>query len=522
MKPTKPHVSEKKKEIVKKLQEMFTSHNLVGIADLREFPSKHLQLMKHNLRDKLKILVTKRRLIKLAIQAVKDKKDLSKIEEKLDECMPALLFSNQDPFSLYREIKKSKSKALAKPGQKAPYEIKIEPGPTEFPPGPIIGELGQMGIIAAVENGKVCIKKERIITKEGDVITPQIAQTLAKLKIEPMEIGLNVLGVISDGTYYDKEVLDVDEEQMKQDLISAHRDAFLLALSIGYVTDSTITPMLQKAAREANNISEKLSEKGIITSENIKKTLAKADSEAKVLESKVPELPAEEKKEEPKEEQPQEPKPETTPTPEPKQEETPKETAPTQAKDAALQKQEQSKESQSDSLSDSPKPTKTLEELHAEQDKKDEEQKITTEQIIQEAGKEEPEEKQEKPEKEEKPTEKTAPTQTKDAALQEQKDEQSKEFSEKIPNQIAKQKDDVPTARELAKRNKEKAEKEKQEKKIVAQSAAEFANSQSPKKRIPAKDSVKHEPDEETEKESEVAKKILDDLKEKEIKSKEE
>jgi len=68
--------------------------------------------------------------------------------------MPALLFTKENPFKLYNKLQKSKSSAPAKAGQTAPSEIVVPKGPTPFAPGPIIGELGALGIKTAVENIK--------------------------------------------------------------------------------------------------------------------------------------------------------------------------------------------------------------------------------------------------------------------------------------------------------------------------------------------------------------------------------
>jgi len=167
------HVSEKKKEEVNYVKKLIQEHKVILIADLTNLPSAQLQSIKTKLKKDLKIRVTKKRLLKIAIDQLKDKRDLTKLEPYLENCMPALLVTNKDPFSIYKSIKKSKSYIAAKPGQIAPTDLVVEPGPTNFPPGPIIGELGQAGIIAAVEGGKVVVKRKTVLAKEGEEIKRQ-------------------------------------------------------------------------------------------------------------------------------------------------------------------------------------------------------------------------------------------------------------------------------------------------------------------------------------------------------------
>ncbi|MBU2634522.1 MAG: 50S ribosomal protein L10, partial [Nanoarchaeota archaeon] len=199
----KAHVSEKKKNEVKILKDLFKKYRVISIGDLTSLPSKQLQEIRRKLKDSLLIKVTKKRLIKRAISEFKDK-DLSKLNDYLN-CMPVLLFTNDDPFKLYRLLKKSKSKAPIKAGQIAPNDLIVKAGPTNFAPGPIIGELGQVGIIAGVEDGKIAIKKEKIVVKEGEEVSPKVANILAKLGEEPMEIGLNLKVAYEEGILYGKD-----------------------------------------------------------------------------------------------------------------------------------------------------------------------------------------------------------------------------------------------------------------------------------------------------------------------------
>ena len=213
MKPGyKPSITQKKKQEVETIKNALLQHKVICIFDLNTLPSKQLQLIRNKLRNKIEVHVKKKRFIKRAIDEIKAQKDLSHLLPFLDKGVPSLILTNEDPFSVYKSIKSSKSMAFAKPGQIAPKDLVVEAGPTNFPPGPIIGELGQAGIIAAVEQGKVVIKRETVIVKQGDVITQKKADVLAKLGIQPMEIGLNIIAAYDNGTIYQQSILDVDEE----------------------------------------------------------------------------------------------------------------------------------------------------------------------------------------------------------------------------------------------------------------------------------------------------------------------
>lgn len=279
----KAHVSQVKKNEVESIRELFDKYKVVAIIDMENLPALQLQRMKFQLKDKIVLKLSKKRLIKLAIDQVKNKKDVEKIKDNL-KGMSALLFTNEDPFKLYKLLKKSKSNAPAKPGQIAPKDLIIPAGPTNFSPGPIIGELGQAGLKTEVKEGKISIKEDKLLVKQGQIINAKAADVLSKLGIEPMEIGLNLILTYENGEFLFKDVLDVDEEEYINRILVCYNDSLNLAVHIGYISKDTIEMLIRKAYSESNALNGKL---GDVKSEH---------KESKVEEKK------EEVNEEPKEE----------------------------------------------------------------------------------------------------------------------------------------------------------------------------------------------------------------------------
>ena len=254
------------------------------------------------------------------------------------------MLSNEDPFRLARVIEKSKSKAAAKPGDIAPMDIEVKAGPTDIAAGPVIGEFQRAKIPASVQDGKIAVMKDTTLVKEGDEITPESAGIMAKLGIEPMEIGLNLLAVWENGQIYTKESLFIPAEKYLEDLQSAHSQAFNLTLNIGYITPDNVPLLLAKGHQEALSLAR---EADILTSETVGTVLAKAKAQADVLKAKVKpaeEAPAEAPKEEPKEEKPAE----GEAKPEEKKEE-PKEEPAEEEKEAPTEKKEKPEEKKEES-----------------------------------------------------------------------------------------------------------------------------------------------------------------------------
>ncbi|MEK6840244.1 MAG: 50S ribosomal protein L10, partial [Nanoarchaeota archaeon] len=149
-----PHIHEYKTKEVEDVKRLFHEYPVVGLINMENLPAKTLQKMKKALRDKVFFKITRKRFIEIALEGLKDKKNIDGFKEKL-EGIPALIFTKEEPFTLYKLLEKSKTPAPAKPGQKSPLDITIPAGPTPFTPGPMIGELGQLGIKTEVKEGKI-------------------------------------------------------------------------------------------------------------------------------------------------------------------------------------------------------------------------------------------------------------------------------------------------------------------------------------------------------------------------------
>jgi large subunit ribosomal protein L10 len=281
MSKPKPVVNEKNKNTVKELVELINNYSIIGLVDMENLPSPQLQKMKRSLKGKVVVRMAKARLIKIAFE--KSSKEIANLSERI-RGMPAIVATNENPFSLYKTLKKSKSEAPAKAGQTAPKDVIIPEGKTPFAPGPIIGELGQLGIKSGIVDGKVAVKEAKVIVKEGEKFKQKVAEILTRLSILPMEVGLNIVAVWEKGTLFDRKTLDIDEDKFMADLQRLHSEAINLAVKIAYPSKDTIKLLITKAHREASGLADT---QDILTSENLNKLLAKADAQANAVKSKA-------------------------------------------------------------------------------------------------------------------------------------------------------------------------------------------------------------------------------------------
>ncbi len=262
---------------VQKIKELAEGHKVVGILNMHKLPAKQLQQMRESLRGRAVIKMSKKSLIKRAIEE-------KQLQESLEgrSVEPALLFSNENPFRLYKILKESRTPAAAKPGDVVTKDIVIPAGPTSLPPGPAISTLQKVGLKASVQGGKIAVVQDKVVCKSGEIVSEDLASVLNILKIEPMEIGLDLITAYEDGVLYGKDVLDVDQAAYISSLQVAVHYAVNLSLNTGYITKFTAALALQKAFLEARSLSV---ESSVMEKDFIDDILAKAVRQAKALEN---------------------------------------------------------------------------------------------------------------------------------------------------------------------------------------------------------------------------------------------
>jgi len=251
---------------------------MIALVGIRGVPASALQSMRRELRRRdHPITVATNSTIRHALEkAMHDRPAFGPLLEQVQE-PTAVLSASGNPFSLYQEFLRTRSPTPARGGELAPHDIVVPAGTTNFKPGPIVGELQHAGFPAAIEKGKVILKKDTTIVKAGGTISREVAGLLTRLEIFPLEVGLTLRAVVDGSTYYPPEVLSVDLDARRAEIAReaaralglavelafptpqsmphllgrAHRRALGLAVGTQYVTKESIEPLFAQAMREA-------------------------------------------------------------------------------------------------------------------------------------------------------------------------------------------------------------------------------------------------------------------------------
>jgi large subunit ribosomal protein L10 len=314
------HLPKWKRDEVERIKAKAQSYAVMGLVDFYGIPATQMQQMRRDLRQSAELRMTRNTLIEHALMEMGG--DVEQVKEFI-EGQSALIFTNENPFKLYRMLERTKTKMVAKPGDVAPEDIVISKGPTSFKPGPIVGELQQAGIPAAIEGGKVKIRETKTAVRKGEVISKKMADVLAKLNIRPIDVGLSLQVAFYDNAIYPPSMLMVDEEAYFTSFMQAALEGFNLSVNIAYPTTDTIRPIIGKAViearalgleaciyekdladliisrayRETLSLAIAASEKGFEMDEALKSAAAAAAAQAEAPKEEAPAAPAAEEEE---------------------------------------------------------------------------------------------------------------------------------------------------------------------------------------------------------------------------------
>ncbi|MFW9856412.1 MAG: 50S ribosomal protein L10 [Candidatus Thorarchaeota archaeon] len=281
----------RKQAQITSIRDLISQNANIAIADLSGISSKALQGIRRSLRSgdvTATIKIAKNTLKSLAFEKLareSGNKDLTKLIPYIrGSC--ALVFFNTNPFKMQKFLDQNRVPAPAKAGQISSVDVYVPEGATNLEPGPIISELGAVGLATRIERGKIKITKTTKVLSVGETVTETLAAVLTRLGIQPFKVGLELGVVLEDGGLIDGAVLKVDKEKVVADLQRAYVDAIALAIhpEVAYYAENTIGLLMRKAVLHALTLSLVT---GYVTNKTTIPLLTKSRSQALMLKEAI-------------------------------------------------------------------------------------------------------------------------------------------------------------------------------------------------------------------------------------------
>ena len=279
-----PKVASWKEGRVAELKEIISSPGVVGIIDIGGVPAKNMLDMRSSLKGIVSMTMAKKTLMRIAWkEAGRSTEELEVLFE--GAAQPCIVHSDSlNAYQLFDELKKTRQGRAAKEGELAPSDIIVPAGPTEFAPGPLVGEFNAVGIPAKIDKGKIAIQKETKVVSAGEPMSADLGMMLAKLGINPIEIGLILIGAIEEGLLLPADDLDLDLDGLKDDISIATSHAFNLACNARWFSTATTPVLLAKASSESLAVAV---EAGIVNDKTAELFVMRANARMMALASQL-------------------------------------------------------------------------------------------------------------------------------------------------------------------------------------------------------------------------------------------
>ena len=244
-------IPESKLKAVAELEKIIKKSKTFMICSIKNLPGKQYQAIKKKIREKAKVRVLKK---SLALRAIDNSGiEIKKLKDYVVEDS-ALLFSDIDAFELAGILSQNKTPIGAKAGQLANEDIIVEPGATDLVPGPVISELGALGLKIAIEDGKINIKEKKVIVKKGLPVSEGAASLMSKLDIKPFSMGFEPIAAYDNEEKKVYAGIRIDSAKTLEDLKTAYSKTLGFAVNIAYVCNETLKFILGKAVRQEKAI----------------------------------------------------------------------------------------------------------------------------------------------------------------------------------------------------------------------------------------------------------------------------
>jgi len=269
---------QEKAKIIEEVMEIFRNYSTIGFVDFYGLPTREYREMKKKLQEKfsdLRIKFFKKSLVIKALERLNKTELIKYLPNQV-----GILYTNVNPFEVYKEVKKLVSYRFAREGDIAEDDIIIKPMVTNIPAGPSIAEFQRLKIEVGVEAGKIAIKKEKKLVSKGEKINQQVAMLLQKLGIKPIKILLKITAMYDGNIVYPREILELDEEYYTKEILKAFSHALELSKKLGIYNKYNIKEFLIRAKLHAIALGKKAQ---IFEEEIVKELIKDAYINAKVL-----------------------------------------------------------------------------------------------------------------------------------------------------------------------------------------------------------------------------------------------
>tara|TARA_B100001971_G_C18232362_1_gene564760 strand:+ start:414 stop:1268 length:855 start_codon:yes stop_codon:yes gene_type:complete len=261
-----------KKEKVENIKNLAKTWSVIISTKLNKVRTAQVMSIRKNFAGQIVVLVSKNRLTD---RALKDTKlpNIDKFAEKV-KGQNALMFTNINPFKLGLIFDKNKIDLSAKVGDIATGDIVITAGNTGIPAGPVLSDFKEAKVKTRIDGGNIVVSEDSVVATAGDELSGKLAGLLSKLGLKPIKAGMELSSVYWEGLILEGDNVKINLNDYTKNISQAVQNSFVLATEIAYPVKEILEITIPKIHQDAINLSVKIN---YVTDETLTKLIEKAN-----------------------------------------------------------------------------------------------------------------------------------------------------------------------------------------------------------------------------------------------------
>uniref|UniRef100_A0A6U4HYH6 Large ribosomal subunit protein uL10-like insertion domain-containing protein n=1 Tax=Phaeomonas parva TaxID=124430 RepID=A0A6U4HYH6_9STRA len=241
---------ERKEQYFQKMEDMLGKYSKLFVVGVDNVGSKQIQQVRMALRGKAEILMGKNTMMRKCLGQFVAKNEGHPMEQLIDTLVGnvGFVFTNGDLNEVREVVMANVVPAPARVGAIAPVKVIIPPGPTTC--GPEKTSFFQtLQIATKITRGAIEITSPVELLEVGDKVDASQATLLKTLNILPFFYGFQMIKVYSDGSLFDVDILDINDEILGAHFMSAVNNIAAISLEIGIPTMASMPHSIANAFR---------------------------------------------------------------------------------------------------------------------------------------------------------------------------------------------------------------------------------------------------------------------------------
>lgn len=243
-----------KEQYFNRLQDLIETYPSIFIVNIDNVSSNQMHQIRQALRGKGQVLMGKNTMVRRALKIfIQNNPQFEKLLTHVKGNI-GFVFTSGDLKDIRDIIVSNKVRAPARAGLYSPVDVYIPAGNTGMEPGKT-SFFQALGVPTKIARGTIEIVSDIRVVEANTRVGASEATLLNMLNISPFTFGMTCTMVYDNGQIFSPTVLDVSEETLVGNLLSAGQQIAAISLAVNYPTLPSVMHSLVSSFKNLLSVS---------------------------------------------------------------------------------------------------------------------------------------------------------------------------------------------------------------------------------------------------------------------------